>query len=1525
MQSKWYGRVGLVALCLGVMGGTGSISGCASERDPINKVQPGVVDKTFFLGQDLQGFADDPEFRTRSFSIDSAATAGEDTIGLGSDVDRIRWEVTEDFLFARRSYQEAPGADAHGLPRVEVSPGVWEFPTAPNGTIVAAYKIESHFDIRRDYNAQTGEETNVIVENTTDRPWQDRQYMRIDWSMNSAVSTSDLTDGKSYFQTLFGESSSVTPVQYSATNEDDPDRPLFDSDGGYFDITNKYLLTPETNPSFGVSDCVLLGYLNGASSMDCSPAEIKMRHSYVRLTGNEDYEPFEESIATNDVIGTWAGVSSNYAREGGSANVSTYDPQYGYTDANSHTFLPSHNIWEKSHQDVVCFSNDDKTDDQGGAPNGTADACENSVTGYGGSTGSQCDIWVNGGYQKADGTQPGKCTIPVRDRRIKTIGYWLNTDAPQWLLDQQSSDGSTVQTKGPIEDNTRTWNNIIANAVATRREVECRRTFTDTRENCHALYFTGDSPANKTMLPFGGWAIDTPIPQAVDLADDKVTQLASVTMCHNPVRATDDKLCGNPGDITRLGDMRHNYAIFWDYDSNAHYGGVASIPADPVTGEMIGVTATTMMRSVTYAAAQQRDIIQIALGDITVDDLIAGVQATNYAGQVKNGKMAGPLGQAMTGKQMTDAITNAQAQLSRTQAAFGQTEAALEAQTPANRKIAAAKAKILRSANYATPNMAADNARLQTLLDQIKGTDYAQAISNRTLLQVAAQSQNTSTAAYQAIKQFASTDQAQFRVLMDSFNAYLANKGVCFQDPETEAGVGSVYEPQLAPYFKNLYGGLSVKDRGDAIYNDLAKEAVKGIAFHEIGHSLGMRHNFSSSWDSINFQPQYWQLRTNEGQSTDVCAVDKNGNVTNAATCMGPRYEDPETDDEQGLAGEARPGIEYFGNTSTMEYQLERFGETSGAGPYDMHFMKTLYGRTVETIDAKQIAPDDQVNMGPLNLSQGIPEDLIFDSTANQFGLHYTSAARALKVFDPNRDCRAATDDEKATAKWRIVHGKVCAQSPKNNLAYQDMVSDQLSVNFNGAATPIGSNGVRWHGKDETGKTLVRWAYRYGEDYSTGGYIHAKPGDSGADVYEITSNTVKRFDLTYPWAYFRRQNKSFAWWSLSSAVARNYFARLRGYHWETATNLSRAAAADLTNDDANKPDVMATQAMFNFLQRAILTPEPGAYVDATTRTPVRPGALKIFDIAQDNAGSSTSISVANVGIVDGRFVQVDFDSDRGGAWDYQAYPLHTGFDEEKSLAIRELVDSRPTLSTVSRDNALDGRDPYISFRTDNPAALDRLVGGILSEDWETIAPAAVGQDGTMTGFSLLPIDSTQLTRPAGASILFPNMGYQNELGTGIYGLLYSRFSTDMEMATKMRVRYDGDSGPVIPEAKKQGFLDPITGIHYLATKFGTEQFPLGNGQFRAVETGIASRMLQHANDLLVAAYQADTSPTGGVNAYGEPKLVVDPVTGAPKSLGDATATLNLQRYIGELDALRQLGNIFGGGPLGGGSDDGSDE
>src|SRR5690606_22063540 len=59
---------------------------------------------------------------------------------------------------------------------------------------VAAYPILSHFDVIREDNSSTGEQTNVLVENTSDRPWYERDYIRVDWSRNEVTNFDFISD-----------------------------------------------------------------------------------------------------------------------------------------------------------------------------------------------------------------------------------------------------------------------------------------------------------------------------------------------------------------------------------------------------------------------------------------------------------------------------------------------------------------------------------------------------------------------------------------------------------------------------------------------------------------------------------------------------------------------------------------------------------------------------------------------------------------------------------------------------------------------------------------------------------------------------------------------------------------------------------------------------------------------------------------------------------------------------------------------------------------------------------------------------------------------------------------------------------------------------------------------------------------------------------------------------------------------------------------------------------------------------------
>lgn len=247
----------------------------------IDRTQPEKVEKSIFFQDD----GTPAEFFYRQTIIDVPATNGVTFIGYQSDTDRVVFQVTEDFLFAYRSYgwlpNEAPeGALGGNQGDGYVRPGTGPYQGAP----LAAFRIESHFDVKRQYNPSTGEQTNVIYEDMQDRPWYDREYMRVDWSTNHVA---DIRfDSASVLQ---------QPASISMPEEDKVavprEAPQISSD--YIDVVTAMNVMPEYADfsAYGwglVPEC----YFYTSIYKDCLGGVIKVRSSFKRVT-ESDYLPLE--------------------------------------------------------------------------------------------------------------------------------------------------------------------------------------------------------------------------------------------------------------------------------------------------------------------------------------------------------------------------------------------------------------------------------------------------------------------------------------------------------------------------------------------------------------------------------------------------------------------------------------------------------------------------------------------------------------------------------------------------------------------------------------------------------------------------------------------------------------------------------------------------------------------------------------------------------------------------------------------------------------------------------------------------------------------------------------------------------------------------------------------------------------------------------------------------------------------------------------------------------------------------------
>ncbi len=1434
-----------------------AVVGCAEEREPINRVQSSALHKAFFVGDDLHDPSDDPEFLFRNYVVDGSSSQSLVTVGTGSEVDRIRWEITEQLLIGRKAYQLKPGADDKGLPERD-----------PDGTVVAAYRIASHFDIRREYNPSTGEELNVVGENTTDRSWYEREYMRVDWSQN-------LVDNPLFMRVFLGNifgDLHVTPVAYSPTDPNDVNAPHFEQ--SYFDITSKFLVEPEESGYWeGVPTCVVVGLFTGSFGYECDAQEAMVRSSFLRIERESDFEPLEMTRAPGDVVGNPAQINYGGFLAGYSNSVKQgWDPGYGYTDALYHRFAHIHNLWQASHIDAACSDGSDVDND------GTADACHPSLTGYTGSLGSQCDPWV------------GKCTIPYRDREIRTVTYFVNPEMPDELQDPLDEAGRATAV-GAAEDVMNSWNQLLANAVGRAREVECRRTGGD-RDACRAEFFE----AEPEMVSYGGWLVDR--------AKDPEPVL---TLCHNPVRSYDDDACGERGYRARLGDIRHHFMAYWPHANRAPYGGIGNWGADPLTGEIHGAAAMIMGASATRAAAQQRDTIQVVLGDISLEDVTDGRPADNFLERLQNGHAPQALESAELARRVSsvDADHAFQTLLPKVE---GDTVSEMQAHMVAQHKRTTANVDWLSTAN---DEYEAAALPLRGSLEEARLVDglWVTSVSGM------APWTDASSGVLDAVSPLRGMDPGALAAGRDRVRQLMHAQGLCFGHDEAPVG-GSTNLTGLARYFDAKYplDRHSPAERGELIYRDLWIEAFKGIAVHEVGHSLGLLHNFASSWDTPNYHPGYWQLRTHEGTSMADCNGQPRTSGSNVEddSCMGPRYLDPETQDELGLAEESRPEIQYFGQTSVMEYSLERFGETIGLGQYDALAMKALYGRVLETFEDAERGghtPEEQAAFAPRLETQLTEMDRVLRSDAPFAGqlfpkpTHYTEVARRLRVFDPAR-CRDATDEEKAVAGWRLVHGKVCAPPPRDHAAWRDFE--------HGLAWPASAEStapwLKTRADALTGGGKVRWQYRYGATFNS--YFHTQASDSGADAYESTVKAIEAFDGRYPWTYFRRGNREYFAESLPFAASSRFFEQLRAYHWNVANRTAFYRGFGEQNygeiagsDHWHRPSLIAGTVMFDALARYILTPEPGAY--GAMGTP--PGSTrKIYDAGAGNGEFS-------LGLVDGRFIGQEFNSDPdgGGSWEYLHWMNHAGFGVEKVFAAMALADGRPVLSTISRENYLDGRGVKINFRSDMPHAVDRLLGGVLAEDWESVGMfVGAGSLAPVPQMTDLATTGTA-TRPNGSMVLFPNVGYQQQLGILVFAHVYSRMNSDLALSNKLRLWIDGQLGEVtVPDAQRIHFYNPVSGYTYVARRYGTESI-----DGKEVDRGIASRMIAHANDLVIAAYEVERGEDGAplVDAFGAPTLVVDAV-GQPV-VADSERLGELNLYVGLMDAARQVAALVGYGPL----------
>ncbi len=276
-----------------------TLAGCAQDVPDINRVQENALKKSDF---------EDGTFFMRQTVTDVPPTIRGLFVGIATDMEKIRFEIQESNLIAYRSYEQIPGYDHEAGEIVngetQWADGVAEGRNKDNykEAPIATFPITGHFDIERGYSSSTGEQTNVISENGSDRPWHERKYFRVAWNAGDT----DLSfPGFTNFYVQGNEE--TQEAFYTERSEGDK------GDLEYFDYTTKLALRGE--------------------------GDIEIVTSFAKIENNErDYEPafYDDTMMTK----------FGYFR----TERYTYERGLGFTDDGVIYLANRHDIWQNDYK-----------------------------------------------------------------------------------------------------------------------------------------------------------------------------------------------------------------------------------------------------------------------------------------------------------------------------------------------------------------------------------------------------------------------------------------------------------------------------------------------------------------------------------------------------------------------------------------------------------------------------------------------------------------------------------------------------------------------------------------------------------------------------------------------------------------------------------------------------------------------------------------------------------------------------------------------------------------------------------------------------------------------------------------------------------------------------------------------------------------------------------------------------------------------------------------------------------------------
>ncbi|MDB4937783.1 MAG: hypothetical protein JWP87_4755 [Labilithrix sp.] len=1554
MTQRALGMAGLAAIVFGVVAASSIATGCASERDPINRVQLNAVPKSFLVGSDYTNPADDPEFYARSMVINvpygesgSSALMFTNTI---NSMAKIKWQIQSDKLIGRVSFERIDGTDGQGTDgSAGANGGGGEPPSNPerdvskplsqnNGVVVYVFPIEKQFDIRRAYNAQTGEESNIVEENENDRAWVDRDYIRVNFAKNLVTTAYDFDT-----LSLLGIINGITysPIDYAVQNPGDPDAPTFDLDNGYFDVTNKLFAEPKMIDLGGgqmIPGCMLPNVIGGGTEPagNCNPNELTIRHSFKRVV-DSDYEPTDWDGQRFETYGAFTTQRQGYSRD------------YGLVDSKWKRHISRYNIWERSHHYA----------DPAAMTGATTCKVTTDCFAVGDVPGmSHCDSFSE------------KCTLPYKDRVAKpVIWHYADTSPAEYY----------EATREAAEE----WDTAMRGAVIAAKYAECKR-FVPT-DACGAIIsgnFAEEEDALylvKEVNACRRGEAGRPVDQCDALADEiaaargyapAVVELAKakpmVVLCHGPVSDKDPAECGKPGTVARLGDLRYHLITSVATPQTNSPWGIMSDSNDPVTGEHVAASVNVWTNVNDLFSRGLVDTLRYIGGELKTEDVTDGRYVDRWVEAARSTRSGGApiMGAAEIDKRIAAAAGTTVEKMARAHAASSAGFARGGPGSEASKINAALRGQLDRVAQtraaFDAPSLNAPT--YQARMNLAKGTPLESQVATPAMQQLAqsgyglvgpdAKTKLASTSLFQGL------DPALRRGLETRRELSLAARGACIMSYEATAPIGYV---ALGNVLQAKFGEFNPSDppevqaaRADKMKDYVRRRVQYAIIAHEMGHSFGLRHNFVSSSDAWNFRPQYWQLRTNDKKLSGTRC--KEDGSSEGKSCVGPRWLDPVSDNE------AKHMLTMWAQSSAMEYPGEPSQELLGIGAYDFGAVRMFYG-DVATVYASA------------RFKRASTAGTLAELHQNDFGglrgfrygdlSHYSELDGAVDLIEK---CAPVDPAAFKPAQWNeakdgiwspIVDGHIVENeqgTPTRCTQPQvDFVQwDQLENTESKTHAHVSSKATRLAGQ-------ARVPHGFASDeWADLGNVSVFRHDNGADLYETMHFWIAQEEMNHIFTNYRRGRRDFSIWGAFQRTMSRYHEKMRDaakaiglyitiardtvVQYNTGGN-PQGYIADILKGNA-AANTVASSIAFDYFGHVFARPQPGEHAklgsgDAVLRSVDGTGFAErghvILSVSNGVTGGFGNISLG------GRPIENQLARDKGRDYD-RDFTLNVGSYYEKAFTAMLLTESADNFISASRADFVDARFRAVSLADVFPEGFRRWLGNNLTDD-ESIKGVYVRGSGTGTGprppaldadgYALLgatswwpiqgietcfpdgerlscrdPFATTPLSEGGAGPVIDPQVGWEQQKFAIVQSLIYlpeNQRTNWLDQMTILQLGVNSDPG----FENRIEFHDP-DGKVYVAQTFGTEVL-----YGKTVQRGIAARILEYANELLQAAVVTEPIKKGEITIGYTPVLDADGKVqylqgGAPaSSCAESKECLKMKDYTAVPKLLREAMDWLG--------------